>query len=844
MKNFITHYAFHDLITIDRNFFTNFFSTGETTTFGKILNKIDVLAETEHDKYGYSVGIHYTTTEEAINKFKGDLFEVFMEIFIKINALGNVLDITDYQNTKKDYPGVDSVGLVQGKKVAIQIKFLSDPRNFVDKDDMMNFYAVATGDLGITQNESNLILLTSSFEGIDYSKMNAIFRNILQKNIRIINNAIFAHYIDNNHEVINRVISIIESSISNNDKIKDNLQVSFNKEVEILEMISQLKDLPSKNSPYKQYKLPPQVTSKKDNEGDYIFKPGRNVYNVSQMEAYERMQSSDKLSVILPTGTGKGHLLFVDLLSRIYYKSGKVFTICSHRIGLNKQHTMDMFDKFKSFIGDIGYIFVASETYLESDEKQKKYRALLQIASENSGKKVDLNSLISTLKPGQSLQEVIDYHTNNNRSVVIVSTYHSLQKLHEVDIDVIYCDEADKMVGTKAKNKNCIKEETFMQKFHKVRAKKKYFFTATPKDWTKNWGGENIEFMNNESIFGERIEMEFHAAIKSGYIVQPYIHIVYPLEYDVAEDIDCEDEENLDGIVEETGAPEVRNMNVNLKAKIKMIVEAFNTHRKFLKDRSGHPDKIGAKMLIKCKNIKTELWGIFHDGLREALPDIKMFAGGSYGYEASNNNDYKNNDHYMYDPTSSDNPLQPMNGRDAYLAKIKSLKLEEDAIVLHCDILSEGINVKGFTNVMFVSGVTQTDAKALQNIGRATRIVDEDRERLETGEISLDDMSNWVKPFCSVTIPFWNEESAEAKEKMVVLITQLREVGFQIEKFGTGTDINKNDKIDPELDPQNEPKLSKRKSGIRELEQELEELAHLQRVANLHPVDYIFEMGS
>jgi type I site-specific restriction endonuclease len=248
-------------------------------------------------------------------------------------------------------------------------------------------------------------------------------------------------------------------------------------------------------------------------------------------------------------------------------------------------------------------------------------------------------------------------------------------------------------------------------------------------------------------------------------------------------------------------------------------------------------------MLIKCKNIKTELWGIFHDGLREALPDIKMFAGGSYGYEASDNNDYKNNNHYMYDPTS-DTPLQPMNGRDAYLAKIKGLKLEEDAIVLHCDILSEGINVKGFTNVMFVSGITQTDAKALQNIGRATRIVDEDRERLETGEISLDDMSNWVKPFCSVTIPFWNEESAEAKEKMVVLITQLREVGFQIEKFGTGSDINKNDKIDPELDPQNETKLAKRKSGIRELEQELEELAHLQRVANLHPVDYIFEMGS
>jgi hypothetical protein len=837
MKNYITHYAFQTLEGSNRLFFREFLS--DVTTFDKLINRIDKFAESEHDKYGYSIGIHYQTADEAIFKFKGELYEIFFETFVKVHAFGNILDITDYQNTKKDYPGVDAIGKVQGKKVAIQIKFLSNPKNHVDKDDMMNFYAVATGDLGIAQNNENLILFTSSYEGIDYAKMNGVFRAILQKNIRIINHKIISHFIDNNQDLWERVIKFIEESVLNLDTIKSTINADTDRELILLEKISSLTISPDKASPYKKYTIPAKITSKTDSEGNPIFKPARDIYNYSQLECYEKMQSTDVLTVILPTGTGKGYLLFIDLLSRIFYKRGKVFAICSHRIGLNKQHTMDMFEEYKDFIGTIGYIFIASETYQESDEKRSEYVACLKTVNPNS----HIDDLISTLKPGQSLQEVIDLHHRNGRSVVIVSTYHSMQKLHGVDIDVIYCDEADKMIGSKPSTRNGIKEETFMQKFNKIRVRNRYALTATPKDWSKSWGGENIEFMNNEAIFGERIEMEFHAAVKCGYILQPYLHIVYPLEY-VEEDLDCPDEENMDeAVLEISDVAAVKDMNVNIKAKIKMIVDAFTSHRGFLKDRSAQPDKIGAKLLIKCKNIRHEMWGIFHEGLREALPNIKIFAGGSYGYEGKPDApiEYRNNNHYMYDPTA-ETTLIPIADRDSYLASIKGLKLEEDAIVLHCDILSEGINVKGFTGVCFVSGITQTDAKALQNIGRATRIIDEDRSRLNSGDIMLDDMSKWIKPFCSVIIPFWNAESAEAKDKMVNLVTELRGIGFEIEKFGTGSDINRGDENRPDMEEQNEPAISKRKSGIRELEQRLEELEHLQKINNMNPVDFIIEM--
>lgn len=838
MKNYITHYGFHPLVSTNRLFFRDFLS--DVTTFGQLMNKIDKFAQNEHDNYGYIVGMHYQSEDEAVNKFKGDLFEIFIEIFIKTNCFGNVLDITDYQHTKKDYPGVDAIGSVQSRKVAVQIKFLSDPRNFVDKDDMMNFYAVATGDLSIVQNNENLILITSSYEGIDYVRMNGVFRDILKRNIRIINHSIISHYIDNNIEVWIRVNSFIEESILNLDTILNSIKGVENKEQVILKKINSLKDYPAKDSPYKTYKSRPKTTGKKDENGDPIFEPSRIVYNYSQLECYKKMQEIDILTVILPTGTGKGYLIFVDLLSRIHYKNGRTFAIASHRIGLNKQHTTDMFKEFRDFTGDIGYIFVASETYQNEDKIE--YDKLFKEA--NPGTSLDSDDVIKTLSPGQTLQELVDYHHQKQRAVVIVTTYHSMQKLHGVDIDTIYCDEADKMVGSKPLVRDGVREETFMQKFHKVRAKKKYFLTATPKDWSKNWGGENVEFMNNVAIFGERIEMEFYAAVKCGYIVQPYIHIVYPTEY-LPEDTDAADEEDMDNVGECVGdVSAVKDMNVNIKAKIKLIVDSFVAHRKFLKDRSAEPDKIGPKMLVKCKNIQNEMWGIFHEGLREALPDIKIFAGGSLGWGKTGvPEEYKNNSHYVYDP-SKEITLEAKKDRDAYLASIKSLKLHEEAIVLHCDILSEGINVKAFTDTLFVSGMTISDAKALQNIGRSTRVIDEDRNRLDTGEITLDDMSEWVKSFCSVTIPFWNSESAIAKDKMVTLVQSLRNMGFELEKFGTGDEINKGDQNDPEMEPQNDPAQAKRKSGIRELEQELEELEHLRRVHNMNPIELIMDMVS
>ena len=46
------------------------------------------------------------------------------------------------------------------------------------------------------------------------------------------------------------------------------------------------------------------------------------------------------------------------------------------------------------------------------------------------------------------------------------------------------------------------------------------------------------------------------------------------------------------------------------------------------------------------------------------------------------------------------------------------------------------------------------------------------------------------------------------------------------------------------MDPQNEPTAPKKKSGIKDLEQDLEELDYLQRLHNMSPIDYLLEMSN
>ncbi len=378
------------------------------------------------------------------------------------------------------------------------------------------------------------------------------------------------------------------------------------------------------------------------------------------------------------------------------------------------------------------------------------------------------------------LNDKVNEFINNGRKVVIITTYHSLMKLGSLDIDTLYCDEAH-ILATEAQ------QSLFMTNFNLINAKRIFFFTATPKDCND----ENTEafLMNNESIFGKRIGITFAIAVAKGYIVSPDMHLVMPADFE-------------EGIEYDFG----------IENKVSFIIDAFRAHKQYMKTKSVNPDKLGIKILVKCSSVTDEMWPIYRQ-LVGRIPNVKIFAGAS----VENTENYNLQGKHFIDG-------RQINRRDAYLKEMQDMKSEDDAIVLHFDILSEGINVSGFTGVMFLSGMLLTITKILQNIGRTTRLHYLDRQNLLNDLISVNEKSKWIKPCCAVIIPYWNDESNSTRRLMSRVINELRtRLDFEarlIVNLGTDTGrTNHTDENDPTLI---EEDINLRNSIIDEIEHEIE----------------------
>ena len=457
-----------------------------------------------------------------------------------------------------------------------------------------------------------------------------------------------------------------------------------------------------------------------------------NITNKDQMDCFNVMQKSNRLTICLPTGAGKGHLMITDLMNRILNTNGQIFAIATHRLMLNTQHMSDLLNDYISLTGKIGYIFVGSMSYnaalIQNSKEQNSMNHSLGLSA---------NAFISSVISSPQLNEKIQEHNDAGRKIVIISTYHSLMKLSSIDIDTIYCDEAHILATNSQKE-----DAAFKENFEQINAKNYFFFSATPKDLTGLKEGENTDsfLMNNKDIFGDRVGITFATAVGQGYIVEPVVHLVRPSNF-------VEGDDDFGSLMD----------------KVKFIQEAFYAHKDYMKNKSACPEKLGVKILVKCSSVTDEMWPIFNI-LKGTLPGVKICAGASV--ENSESGIYSQGKHCI------DNEI--IKKRDEYLKRLQGLTDEEEAIVLHFDILSEGINVAGFTGIMFLSGMLLTITKILQNIGRTTRLHVIDRLRLKNKEISVKKYLEWIKPCSAVIIPYWDGKSSDTKRKMATIIHDLR----------------------------------------------------------------------
>ena len=135
--------------------------------------------------------------EDARNKFKGDMLEVFSEIFFYQFQTDEALGITEYQpiEINDDY-GVDARGVnVNGKQTAIQVKYRSDPDARIKYDDIARTFTSAVLQLhmkDVIDNDRTVFLFTNA------GGVTGAFDTVMQKKTVIITRGVIATKVDNN----------------------------------------------------------------------------------------------------------------------------------------------------------------------------------------------------------------------------------------------------------------------------------------------------------------------------------------------------------------------------------------------------------------------------------------------------------------------------------------------------------------------------------------------------------------------------------------------------------------------------------------------------------------------
>lgn len=197
-----------------------------------------------------------------------------------------------------------------------------------------------------------------------------------------------------------------------------------------------------------------------------------------QERAVAAMQKHNKGQLIVPTGGGKTLKMIYDALRQLQSQTPQTIVIVAPRILLAEQ----LSSEFLEFITNAKVFHVHSgETHHESSTRPLEIR-----------KWVDANA---------------DSHK------LIVTTYHSLNRLQEaeIDVDTIYFDEAH----------NSVQRHFFPATEHfAASANRCYFFTATPKhSLTPFKPGMNIP-----QVYGQVIcQVPAPELVKGGFIVPPKV---------------------------------------------------------------------------------------------------------------------------------------------------------------------------------------------------------------------------------------------------------------------------------------------------------------------------------
>lgn len=255
--------------------------------------------------------------------------------------------------------------------------------------------------------------------------------------------------------------------------------------------------------------------------------------------------------------------------------------------------------------------------------------------------------------------------TSTKKPHITFSSYHSFYKLLDIKFDLVICDEA-----------HYLAQNQFYDYLKNISAKKILFYTATPV--TRETVG--VDCMN-VADFGELIaSVAPRELIEGGYIVAPLVHLMETTTDQISDRVDPVD--------------------VVARAYSDQYTRVIGNGMKFCQTLVVTRDV--ANDVVEIEDRLSELWDKIAEHTNNVIRQVDVYTIAS--------------------DRSNLNGRPVMGGRDAAIEKIKSSG--SNAIVVHYDTLSEGIDIDTLTGVCILRDLSQ--AKLIQTIGRAARPYVED----------------------------------------------------------------------------------------------------------------------
>ena len=399
-------------------------------------------------------------------------------------------------------------------------------------------------------------------------------------------------------------------------------------------------------------------------------------------------------------------------------------------------NAIDMIRKksFGIYITRVPRIILSYQILTECYGFQNKFDIESKYLLVHSGSKVDEESLlelksdrvmwhdISVTTNGKEIKKIISGAQRQNLPIVIIETYDSADVTYGViekmglNIEICNNDESQFLVSEKF-------EHLLKYKYNRM-----YSYTATPRN-AKTIG------MQNEEFWGKKLySMTPREAIERGIIVRPrMIYLASKEDKSFSKD----------------------DLTKSFPKMVKYDFEILNHYN----------PKVKNKLLVASRGSSDMINFIHSKECKELIESgVHIFAiGSSIGVNKKaaafyNGQNYKRADWLRILQTTGKND-------------------KEEMIVIHFDILSEGIDVPGFTGISFYTA--KEIGKFIQLYGRTARLVKIDRDKLSIGKISTDNLNKWKKPYSFVIVHQFNDIEGSQSEEITQMVSNLREFGFQ-----------------------------------------------------------------